>query len=82
MVQPALASPHQVGARIMSVCQMCVNGVVWEAVVQSDLTPVTTAHPDKWESMLGAHQMQLNKMAAIVCNKSASYSPDVSSFRN
>lgn len=59
---------------------MCVNGGVWEAVVQSDLTPVTTAHPDKWESMLEAHQIQLNKMAAIFLNKSASNSLGVLSF--
>lgn len=59
-------------------CQMCVNGGVWEAVVQSDLTPVTPAHPDKWESMLGAHEIQLNKMAAIFCSKSSSYSLNIS----
>lgn len=32
MVQSALAAPWQVGAHIMSMCQMCVNGGVWEAV--------------------------------------------------
>ena len=38
MVQPALAAPCQVGAHSVSVCQMCVSGGVWEAVVESDLT--------------------------------------------
>lgn len=64
----------QVGAHSVSVCQMCVNGGVWEAVVQSDLTPLTPAHPDKWESMLGAHRIQLNKMAVSLLQQKASLS--------